>query len=99
MTAFRLRHRILLVLCAVLLPFAALTFLVVEQRLRGEAPRGLNTDLASARESFAEIPTSFAEGTELVDLLFAGDRTHTVEKQGVLPLHLPPRSALLLIDN
>ncbi|HEX7880376.1 MAG TPA: ATP-binding protein [Candidatus Eisenbacteria bacterium] len=55
MSPFRLRHRILLVLCAVLLPFAALTFLVVEQRLRGEAVKGLNSDLASARESFAEL--------------------------------------------
>jgi signal transduction histidine kinase len=54
-TPFRLRHRILLVLCAVLLPFAALTFLVVEQRLRSEAVRGLNNDLVTARESFAEI--------------------------------------------
>lgn len=55
MTTFRLRHRILLVLCAVLLPFAALTFLVVEQRLRHEATLGLNRDLLAARESFAEI--------------------------------------------
>jgi signal transduction histidine kinase len=54
-TSFRLRHRILLVLCAVLLPFAALTFLVVEQRLRSEAVKGLNANLASARESFSEI--------------------------------------------
>jgi len=44
-----------MVLCAVLLPFAALTFLVVEQRLRHEASLELNADLLTARESFAEI--------------------------------------------
>lgn len=55
MTILRLRHRVLLLLCAVLLPFAALTFLVVEQRLRHEAATKLNADLVAARESFAEI--------------------------------------------
>jgi len=54
-TTFQLRHRILVLLCAVLVPFAALTFLVVEQRLRHEAVQGLNARLLAARESFDEI--------------------------------------------
>lgn len=52
---FRLRDRILLILLLVLLPFATLTFVTVEHRLREQAESQLTVGLMAAREAFEEI--------------------------------------------
>jgi signal transduction histidine kinase len=54
-TSLRLRDRILLLLLLVLLPFAALTFVTVEYRLRGQAEVQLTRELLAARGAFEEI--------------------------------------------
>jgi alpha-amylase len=53
----------------------------------------------ASQPAFAEIPTSFAKGSKLTELLFAGDEEYEVEAQGNLPIQLPPRSAVMLIDR
>jgi signal transduction histidine kinase len=54
-TTFRLRDRVLLLLLLVLLPFAALTFVTVEYRLREQAEVQLTDELVAARGAFEEI--------------------------------------------
>ena len=53
----------------------------------------------ASQPAFAEIPTSFRQGSRLIDLLFPGDEEYEVEAQGSLPIQLPPRSAVMLIDR
>ncbi len=51
------------------------------------------------RSASADVSTSFSRGTKLVDVLFSGERRFEVEKDGVLPLQLPARSALVLVEG
>ena len=48
----RLQHRILLLVLAVIAPFAVLTFVGVERKISEEAHAKLAVELASARASF-----------------------------------------------
>lgn len=55
MLRLRIQDRILLLVLGVILPFAAITFVVVERRLTAEANAQLATELDEARLTFQEI--------------------------------------------
>lgn len=55
MTRLRIHHRISLLVLGVIVPFAFITFVVVERRLTAEAHRRLSDELDAARTTFHEV--------------------------------------------